>query len=346
MTKAIEVQTPEIEEGLMTLVKEAKIELTKAESHAVAFNQFLKQLSEYSRPLADLDKENPTAEHAATARENRLKIVKVRTGAEDIKDERKAILLLEGNFIQANYNFVKSACELTESQYMEIEKFQERIQKEKAAKLKETRLALLAPFEIDTEFLPLDIMEDDRFSELLAKSKEAFEAVQHQRARVEADRVEAERLAEEKRVAEEKAEAERIRLQAIENERLKKEAERVRIEHEKIAAENAKRIAENDAKLKAEREAREKIEAELQAKKDQEEKEKEQAIAEQRERDAASKAALLAPDKEKINALYISIRDFAFPECQTEEAKAIIADIKDGFKIILEGIKTKSQTLK
>jgi len=44
-------------------------------------------------------------------------------------------------------------------------------------------------------------------------------------------------------------------------------------------------------------------------------------------------------DKEKINDLYIRIRDFKFPECDNKEMKQLVSEVKEGFKIILKGIK-------
>lgn len=194
---------------LTELAQKSGIELTKAEAHVSAFHPAFAELSELSRPLATLDKENPTADHARIARENRLKIVKVRTGSESIKDERKKVLLAEGNLIQSAFNLVKDACILTESEYEEIEKHQERVEAQKRAELKSARIALLAPFETDTEFLPLDIMDEEKFQLLLAREKESFEAVTAKRLQDEKDRIEAERKAEEARLAE--IEAEKVR---------------------------------------------------------------------------------------------------------------------------------------
>lgn len=183
------------------LIKASDIELTKAEAHVKAFHHSLAELGELSRPLADLDKENPTAGHALIARETRLKLVKVRTGAEAVKDDRKKILLIEGNFIQAAYNLVKGACELTEAEYMAIEKHQERIESERKSKLSASRKVLLEPFEVDTTYLPLTEMADYVFAQLLDDSKLLFETKKKQaedaeKARIEAEKLEAERLAE------------------------------------------------------------------------------------------------------------------------------------------------------
>lgn len=321
------------------LVQKSGVELTKAEAHVASFAEKFKELAELSRPLADLDKENPTAEHAKIARDNRLKLVKVRTGSEAIKDERKKLLLAESNLIQSTHNLVKDACLLTESEYEEIEKHQERVEAQRRAELKAYRIELLLPFETDTTFLPLETMSNEDFQKLLSSEQEKFEAVKMLRAKLEAERIEAERLAEEARIAEIEAEKKRQAERDAENERLKKEAAEREKQLEAERAKAAKAAAEKQAEI-------DRVKKELEAKELAEEQERQRIIAEQEAKDAALKAAQLAPDKEKINALFIAIRDFNFPECETKEATQIIADVKEGFKIVLEGIKNKAKGLK
>jgi len=328
------------------LIKASDIELTKAEAHVKAFHPSLAKLSELSRPLADLDKENPTAGHALIARENRLNLVKVRTGAESVKDDRKKILLIEGNFIQAAYNLVKGACELTEAEYMAIEKHQERIESDRKSKLSESRKVLLEPFEVDTTYLPLTEMADDVFAQLLADSKLLFEtkikiAQEAELARIEAERLEAERLAEVQRV-----EAERIEAQRVENEKLKAEAERLHKDHEAKAVEDRKefdRLAKIAQDAKAESD---KLAAELQAKKDAEElahqKEKERIEAEESERKAADKA----PDVDKLRKLYRDVQAFQIPEFTSKEGKKIGVEFQEGLNILLDMIKVSAEKLK
>lgn len=353
MAKTKENQTTEIavveNTKLTELAQKSGIELTKAEAHVSAFHPALAELSELSRPLATLDKENPTFDHARIARENRLKIVKVRTGSESIKDERKKLLLIESNFIQSVFNTVKGACELTEAEYLAIEKHQERIEAEKKAKLAESRKLLLEPFEVDTTYLPLAEMDESVFSQLLADSKLLFEtkkkqAEEAEKARIEAERLEAERLAEEKRL-----EAERIEAQRIENEKLKAEAEKLRKEQELKDVE-AKKEADRLAKIAADAKAEsDRLAAELQAKKDAEElahqKEKERIEAEEAEKKAKEKAALLAPDKEKIRKMYDALKAFDLPEVQSEEAKNIVARVKEGLTLLIKDVQVQSQKL-
>lgn len=118
----------------------------------------------------------------------------------------------------------------------------------------------------------------------------------------------------------------------------KKDAE-AKAEQERLA----KSIAEEKAKS-------DKLAHELKAKEDaikaEQEKERERIEAEAAEKEAAEKAKRLAPDKEKINALFLAIKGFDFPECESEEAKAIIKDVKTVFEVALTNIKASASKLK
>ena len=50
-------------------------------------------------------------------------------------------------------------------------------------------------------------------------------------------------------------------------------------------------------------------------------------------------------DKQKINDLYTRIRDFDFPVCESENAKQLVSEIKEGFGIILKGIKDAAKKI-
>jgi hypothetical protein len=58
------------------------------------------------------------------------------------------------------------------------------------------------------------------------------------------------------------------------------------------------------------------------------------------------KAAELAPDKEKINALYLSIHNFTIPEFSSNEAKEIGKLVQGSLADILTLIKNESTKLK
>lgn len=345
---------------LQDLVVNSGLELTKAEDHAKAFHPSLAELSELSRPLAKLDRENPTKEHAKIARENRLKIVKVRTGAKEIKDERKKILLIEGNFIQKAFNFIESACELTEAEYEAIEKHEANLEKKRKAELAESRKEKLLPFNVDTTYLPLSEMSEDVFTELLCNSELLHNAKIAKAEREEAERLESERLAEEERVAKEESariENERIRK---ENEALKAEQERketeLKAERERIATEAAERErlaqieAEKQAKINAKLKAEnDRIAAELKARQEAEERaleEEKKRIAQiEADKKAKAKAAATAPDKVKVKELFESVKAINIPVFESKEGKDLGDKVSEALDIVRKLIIQESKKL-
>lgn len=50
-------------------------------------------------------------------------------------------------------------------------------------------------------------------------------------------------------------------------------------------------------------------------------------------------------DKEKINDLYLRIRDFKFPECEDDNMRQLVSEVKEGFNIILNGIKNGTKKI-
>lgn len=255
MTKVVkkEEELQIIPAQLSPVLKDTKIELSKAESHAMAFAPSMGSYLELAEKLKGLSKDNPTETDAKIARENRLKMVKVRTSAEEIKDLRKEGVKAEGDLIQALYNVVKNSCIITETEFAEIEKFAERREQERQTALLEARVALLSEFGTDTtSYLPLGIMTDEQFDRLIENERLAFNARKEAAEKAEQARIEAERLAEDQR-----KEAERLQAERIEAERL--EAIRVKAELAAREAELAeeRRVAEEKekARLEAEKKA-------------------------------------------------------------------------------------------
>jgi hypothetical protein len=84
------------------------IELPKATQHALAFAPNMNKVVELSKALTTMDKENPSETDAKVARIERLALVKNRTAAGKIKDERKSGLLTEGKLVDNLYGVVKN----------------------------------------------------------------------------------------------------------------------------------------------------------------------------------------------------------------------------------------------
>lgn len=317
---------------LLDTVKTSGIELTKSEAYALSFAPFMQQVNEASQQAAAINKEQPTPEDAAKARKLRLALVPNRTAAEKEKDRLKANLLNETNLIQSLYNVVKNTSALIESELMEVEKYQERIEAERKAKLKAEREEALAPYVDNVALFPLADMEQAAFEQLLQGQKLAYEA-----------RIEAERKAEEARIEAARLEAERIEQQRLENERLKKEAAEREAQLEKerqaaaakqaaIEAEARKEREALEAKLKAEKDAAEKAQREAKAKQEEIERIERERIAEEKRKEAdriaAEKKAAAAPDKEKLQAFKDKLQALEIPTLVTPEAAIIAANIK------------------
>ena len=331
-TEIAVIANPKLDE----IVQKSGVELTKAEAHVKAFHPALSELAELSRPLANLSSENP--DDAKIARDCRLKLVKVRTGAESIKDDRKKVLLAESNLIQSAFNLVKDACILTESQYAEIEKAEERREALRREALKAERVELLSQFEVDTTYLPLDLMDNEQFEKLLASEKEKFEAVIAARAKAEADRIEAERLAEEQRLAEIEAEKKRQAERDAENARLKKEADEREKQLAKEREEAAKIAAQKQAEIDELKKKQDAIDLQI-------ENERLTKIAEQEAKDAAAKALLLAPDKEKVKAFYLTFQSLKFPDLESDAGKKMSARVNEALDVVKKLIIQDSKTL-
>lgn len=391
---------------LDTAIAETKIERSKAEQHAIAFAPSMQSYLEIAETIKKMDKINPSDMDAKMARENRLKLVKIRTGAEEIKDLRKEGIRAEGDLIQALFNVVKNSCLVTETEFTEIEKHQERLEEKRKSELAESRKALLAPFGTDTEYLPLGTMTDEQFTRCLENESLAFNARKEQAEKAEVLRIETERLAEEARRAQIKKDAEEREAQRLENIRLQKENEekQKQIESERIIAEKkqaelskqAERdlqekqkqqdrqsamfglglqwdgqmfhyqdinfhwtdlLCMNDADfekaykgaskrmeiLKAEKLKKEQADKELSDKLATELKAKQDAEA---KIEADKKAALVAPDKEKINNLYLAFKNVELPICDSKEADALISKVAEKVRELLMFIKIEAKNLK
>jgi len=287
--------------------KEYGIEETKALTILQSFEPKQVELTAFTEQYSDIVGMELNSVAFKAARELRLKLVKVRTGIADVHKTEKAFFLASGRYVDALKNKLTLPIEQMEEKLTEIEKYEERLEAERKAVLKQTREAEFLPYEFDTSFLPLADMTEEQFTGQLESAKLAFETKQRLAAEAEQARIEAESKAEAERIERERVEAEQREAMRIENERLRKEAEeRQKAEGVRLAEEKKVRD-EQEAKLKAEREAAAKAfqeqenkriaaEKELQAKKDAELKAAQEA-------EAAKQAELSKGDADKVNDL-------------------------------------------
>lgn len=320
--------TEEITE-LVLLVESKGLELNEAEQIKQSYLPYFAQMGEIKELAKKINFENPTELDEKIARELRLKTVKIRTGSEGVKDERKRIHSLKASIEQDAWNLIKSTCLLDEELFLQVEKKREIEEKKIKELLKAERLEFLKELTDQANMYPVGEMTEDNFNELLSGLKLAKEAKIEADKKAEAERIEAERLAKEEQ---EKIRLENIRLKAeaeenerlakIEKEKQKKELEKVealrKIEQEKndkileAKRKEAEKIkAENDAKLKNQSEENERLAKELQAKKDAELAAKQKADKEESDRILAEKKAAKAPDKEKLK---VFVSSFQIPD--------------------------------
>ena len=326
-------------EDLDVLVKNSGLEITEGENVKQSYQPFLVQLAEIHEQATKIAWEKPTELDESIARNLRLKTVKIRTGASELKDQRKRTYLLRGNLEQAAYNLIAATCKVAEDAFTNVEKAREIAEAKRIEVLRIERTAQLLQYDwVDSGVMNVGKLDEPTYLAMLAGLKKAQE-----------DRIAEAKRIEEERIAKEKAEAEERERIRLENERLRKEAEekeaqlkaelekaekerkeaedKARKEREaieaKAKAEREKAAKEAAEKLEAERKERSKIEAELQAKKQAEEAARVQLEKEEAARIAAEKKAAAAPDKEKLLSFASKILIPAVGELKTPEAQAI-----------------------
>ena len=288
----------------------------------------------------EVSKLEMTEENEKRFREARLAYKNYRTKTiEPFRKAKKEWFLRGGQFVDASIKqeFLFD-CERREELLLEGEKKSERLRQQRKEELKQSRIAEL---ELYAEFVPLGVdlaeLNDDEYAKVFNGAKLQYNA-----------KIETERKAEEERIKEEKrqelinsnrnallpwsqfiedfplidfevANVNQLILKAkTKKEEAEKEAERVRLENEKLKKEaeekERKRLAEEKARLekerierekqeailKAEREAKAKLEAELQAKRDAEAKAERERIEAEKQAKLEAERKEKAPIKEKM----------------------------------------------
>lgn len=339
------------QEEIKVAVANSGLDLQKALSHAFEFVPSMKEINELTKAMEGMNKENPSPEDVKLARENRLKLVKVRTGAKGKKEELKDTIITEGKFIDKLYNTVVATANLSEEEFEVIEKHYENIEKQKKEALQKQRADLLMEYADPAPF-PLGEMTEENFNNLLEGMK-----LQKQKKDDEAKKAEEERIAREKAEEEErqriKEENERLRKENEEKERIleeerkikEQELAKVEAEKKKLQEKAEKEKKEQQRKLDEERAKVEAVQAEI--KRIEEERlkaEKEKKEAEEKaekERIAAEKKAAKAPDKTKLKNFVASFEVPNQPSGLGEDALIIESQIIEkfkGFKSWAEGL--------
>lgn len=318
-------------EELDLIVKNSGLEITEGEQIKLSYQPFLIQLAEIHEQSTKINWQNPAELDESIARNLRLKTVKIRTGASDLKDERKRSYLLRGNLEQACYNLIAATCKVAENDFTNVEKAREIAEAKRVEELRIARTVELSRLGWGGSMnLNVGKLDDQTYNAMLAGLKKAEE-----------DRIAEEKRIEAERIAREKAAEEERKRMIAENERLRKEAEEkekalavecARVEAERKAADDkarkereaaAKKLAEEQAKADAERK---RLEAEAERVRLQNEKK----LAEER-RIAAEKLAAQQAESKRLADELEAKRDAEEAENRRkhqEEQLRIIAEKK------------------
>lgn len=289
--------------------KEYGLEKVQAENVERAFMPKIAEREGLKQIYAQIITQEITLELIEHAKSARLKLVKVRTGIAEVHKTQKAFFRAAGLYVDAWKNKETLPVTQMEEKLMEIECYYENIERQRLDKVESERILKLHKYEVDPEHYDLRNMPEPGFNQLLEASKIAYE-----------QRVNTEKEAERKRLAEEKAQADEAQRNKVENERLKKDAEK------------RDKIIDNERlkRKKLEDDLKEKTEAESRAKLVQEEKEA---------------MEYSAPDRHKLEQLALSIVAMKMPEVKSKKAKSVIKDVVILLNKTSNFIKKKSITI-
>lgn len=341
----IKIDTPELN-GL---------EKSKAQKIKETFEPMAVMLSEFETSFNEIlneSKKEITNEVTQKAKRLRIDIGSVRIETGKLKDKQKEYIKLEDKAIMGVHNLLVWAVKEKEDKLKDIENFFEIQEQKRLKELQKERVEKISPYLEDAHERQLSSMEDDVWNAYFqSKKKEHEDRIEAER-KAELERIEVEKRKQkhiqreykvrdygsffdwdssheetsdedfqklidqaEKKKSEYYAQQEKIR---VENERLKKEAEkRAKEEKERREKEEAERKAreakqrkekeEYDAKLKAEREEKEKLEREAKQR-EEEHKTKEEAERKAKEEELkkgdSDKVKDLVKDLENLKSKY------------------------------------------
>jgi hypothetical protein len=311
---------------LQLIIEETGLEKSKTElllSKFTGYFQEAKTIAQEAKGITVTD-ENDT-ETMQRAREARLELKSIRIDAEKTRKELKEQSLREGRAIDGIANVIKALVVPVEKHLEEQEKYAERLEAQRKLNVEKERVNRLSKYVEDVEVYSLhpDKLSTDSFNKLLETSEVAYKA--QKKAEEEAEQ---ERLAKEEA---ERKEQERIRK---ENEKLKAEAEAKEKALAKERAEQEKKLQAERAKIEAERQKREAIEAKIKAQKEAEEKRKKAELE-------AGRQKQLAPDKDKLIELANRLDTFDIPAVKSSTARESVTHVENELKKLAEYIRNK-----
>jgi hypothetical protein len=357
---------------LIQIVEQSQIEPTKGAQMMQLFVPYFKRMDEVERKISILPAENPSKEDCEMAKAIRKALRDNRLEAERIKKQGKESIILEGRLYDNLYNIIDNSSKPLEKRCEAIEKWHEIEEAKRVEAIYQERKNMCDEIGADTMFVNIRQMSDEQFQAFIDQINAA------NAAKAEADRIEADRIALEERKLDERMKSrlktlaamdidgELLQIREITDDQFTTFCDR-QLEIKKQAQEAKQRAIEAEAqrieaakKADAERAEMQRLQAEetakLQAKLDEERKQAEAARAElakaaELERIEAAKAAesdraaLLAPDRDKLAFLVTIIYGIKMPELQTPEAGRIATNVKTLLRKVTKYIEEEADKL-
>lgn len=263
-------------EQLDEVISKSGLAIQQGEDVKRSYMPFLDEIASIQEESKKINFNNPSETDEKIARDLRLRMVKQRTGAKDLKDSRKAIYIRLGDVEQKSYNLIESTAKLAEEVLMQVEKRREIAEKKRKEELRIERLVILSQFVDNSEIYPVENMDEAAFQDLA----EGLKSAKIKREKEEADRIKVE---EELKVKNETFNARRLMLSKMvaytgeeilqeltletteeefktiiefcngAKEKFEQKQEQLRVENERIKAQQEKERKEKEAELEAQR---------------------------------------------------------------------------------------------
>jgi membrane protein involved in colicin uptake len=177
------------------VVKNSGLAIIEGEEIKGSYLPFLNQLAEIQSQSSKINFENPTALDEEIAGKLRKATVKIRTGAEALKDDRNRMNLLKQKLEVASYKLIEASCKLTEEVFVNVEKAREIAEKKRKAELKVARDTEAQQY---SEFIPFGIdlgnLDEAGYLSILNGAKLQLNAKIEEEKRIEAEKIEKERM--------------------------------------------------------------------------------------------------------------------------------------------------------
>lgn len=182
-----------IPKNIEDIIVSSGVEITKAQNIALNYVPFTLQIQEQIDIVNSLKKGE--IGDVEKARRAKLDLGKISSAMDKQKKKDKEALTIETKFIDKLFNTNEEALRESQKVAKEIEDYFENIERERLAKLKATRLELLANFEVENlDSFNVEVMSDDAFNIFLKGCEQSYLSKKAEELRLQKEAEEKQRI--------------------------------------------------------------------------------------------------------------------------------------------------------